>query len=86
MFVLSRSVTAVCCGEAPQSYAIISPGGAGTQPGGECSPGGSRSGALGELGEHKNQGELRLRMGVRVGAAARLTGETLAHPYPCSPG
>uniref|UniRef100_A0A8D1N5F7 Hyaluronidase n=1 Tax=Sus scrofa TaxID=9823 RepID=A0A8D1N5F7_PIG len=35
---------------------LLSRGGAGTQPGGECSPGGSRSGALGELGEHKNQG------------------------------
>lgn len=82
LFVPSSSDTAACCGKPgrpPWSYSVLSSGGAGTQPGGECSPGCSGSGALGELGEHKHQGELRSRMGVRVGLGVGLPGETPAH-------
>lgn len=46
---------------------------------------------MGELGEHKKQGELRPKVGAGMGAgwgwAAGLTGEILADPfYPCIPG
>lgn len=56
------------------------PGGAGAQPGGECGPGSGRSSALGELGEHQDQGELRPRRG-RGDEGQRSAGETRVHPF-----